>query len=63
MWNNVNLDKYIYIAEKQESVLCFPHFSRKDAWELGQLMVSKILDENMTLAVSIRLVSGFVLFQ
>ena len=59
----MNLDKYISIAEKQESVLRFPHFSRKDAWELGQIMVSRILSENLTASVSIRLSSGFVLFQ
>ena len=57
------LDKYISIVEKQESLLCFPHFDRKDAWELGQLMVARILSENLTLSVSIRLLNGFVLFQ
>jgi len=59
----MNFDKYISTVEKQESLLCFNHFSRKDAWELGQLMVSRILGENMPLSVSIRLTSGFVLFQ
>jgi len=59
----MDLDDYISIVEKQESALYFLHFSRKDAWELGQLMVSRILDENLTLAASIRLTTGFVLFQ
>ena len=59
----MNLDKYISIVEEQESILCFPHFNRKDAWELGQLMVSRLLQENLVLSVSIRLASGFVLFQ
>ena len=59
----MNLDKCISIAEKQESALCFPNFNRKDAWELGQLMASRILEESLPLAVSIRLTSGFVLFQ
>ena len=59
----MNLDKYISIVEKQESALHFPHFNRRDAWELGQLMVSRILSENLILSVSIRLINGFVLFQ
>ena len=59
----MNLDKYISIVEKQESILRFPHFNRRDAWELGQLMVSRILQEKLVLAASIRLTNGFVLFQ
>ena len=59
----MSLDDYISIVEKQESVLCFPHFTRKDAWQLGQLMSSRIIEENLSLAASIRLSSGFVLFQ
>ena len=57
------MDKYISIVEKQESILCFPRFNRKDAWELGQLMVSRILEERLILSVSVRLATGFVLFQ
>jgi len=57
------IDECISIVEKQESILRFPHFNRKDAWELGQLMVSRLFDDAITLSVSIRLASGFVLFQ
>jgi len=59
----MTLDKYISIVEEQESILCFPHFNRKDAWELGQLMASRILDEKLALAAGIRLAAGFILFQ
>ena len=59
----MNLDDYISIAEKQEELLRFSRFDRKAAWDLGQLMVSRILRENLALAVSIRLANGFILFQ
>jgi len=59
----MNLDEYIAIAEKQEESLCFSRFNRKDAWELGLLMANRVRDEKLTLAVSVRLVSGFNLFQ
>ena len=59
----MNIDEYISIAEKQENLLRFPHFNRKDAWDLGQLMVSRVFQENLALAVSIRLANGFVVFQ
>ena len=53
----------ISVVEAQESILRFPGFDRKDVWELGQLLVSGVLQENIKLSVSIRLLSGFVLFQ
>jgi len=59
----MNLDKYISIVEKQESVLCFPRFNREDAWELGQQMASRILEEKLVLSASIRLATGLVVFQ
>jgi uncharacterized protein (UPF0303 family) len=59
----MNFDKYISIVEKQESILQFPKFDRKDAWELGLFMASRILQEDLVLAASIRLANGFVLFQ
>ena len=59
----MNIEKNISIVEKQEELLRFPRFGRKDAWELGKLMVSRILEENLVLSVSVRLQSGLVLFQ
>ena len=59
----MNLDKYISIVEEQETILRFPHFSRRDAWELGQLMASRILSENLVLSASIRLANNLIVFQ
>jgi uncharacterized protein (UPF0303 family) len=59
----MNIEDYIEILEQQEYLLRFPHFSRKDAWDLGNIFVSEILDKNYQLAISIRLNNGLVLFQ
>jgi uncharacterized protein (UPF0303 family) len=59
----MDLDTAIKIAERQEELLQFLHFSRKDAWELGKILVSDILERELVLGVSIRLSSGLVLFQ
>jgi uncharacterized protein (UPF0303 family) len=59
----MNVDKYIAIAEKQEELLQFPHFNRQDAWDLGQLLVKRILERRLVLVCSIRLLNGFILFQ
>ncbi|MDR2185665.1 MAG: heme-binding protein [Treponema sp.] len=59
----MNMDKYIALVKKQEELLRFPHFNRQDAWDLGNIFVSEILNKNLELAVSIRLLSGMVLFQ
>ncbi|GHV39792.1 UPF0303 protein [Spirochaetia bacterium] len=59
----MEIDEGIGIVEKQEELLRFTHFSRADVWKLGKELVSKIQDEGFALSVSIRLNSGFVLFQ
>jgi uncharacterized protein (UPF0303 family) len=59
----LDLDSAIKIARQQEEILQFPHFSRIDAWELGKILVDDILERSLTLAVSIRLTSGLVVFQ
>ena len=51
------------IVSEQEKALRFDHFSHKDAWELGQFLVKRIHDNNIDMAVSIRKVSGYILFQ
>ena len=59
----MNIDDYISIVEKQESALHFSGFGRKDAWELGQLMVSRILKEGLKLSASIKMANGLSVFQ
>ena len=59
----MTIDEAISIAEKQEAILRFPHFDRKDAWELGQLMASRIVNESIKLSASIQLTSGLMVFQ
>ena len=51
------------IVSEQEKALLFERFSHKDAWELGQFLVKRIYDNNIEMAVSIRKVSGYILFQ
>jgi uncharacterized protein (UPF0303 family) len=59
----VNYDKFIAIAKKQEELLQFPSFSRQDVWSLGSLMASMVLEQKLPLSISIRSISGLVLFQ
>jgi uncharacterized protein (UPF0303 family) len=59
----LNIDKLITIAEKQEEMLQFPHFNKKDAWDLGNLLVKKSQDEKLSISVSIRLFNGLTIFQ
>ncbi|MDR0600921.1 MAG: heme-binding protein [Treponema sp.] len=56
-------DKLIAIVEKQEELLRFPRFNREDAWKLGNEAAGMILKNGYPLSVSIRLISGLVLFQ
>jgi uncharacterized protein (UPF0303 family) len=59
----MDINEGIAILERQEEELQFSHFNRQDVWKLGKELVSKILEENLPLSVSIRLPSGFTLFQ
>lgn len=59
----LDLDTAIKFAEQQEEILQFPHFSKRDAWELGKILADDILERNLVLGVSIRLASGLILFQ
>ncbi|MFR3881020.1 MAG: heme-binding protein [Lachnospiraceae bacterium] len=51
------------ILKKQEELLQFEHFSNDDAFELGSFMVSYARKHNITIAISIRLNNGCILFQ
>ena len=55
--------KNLSILKKQEELLQFEHFSNDDAFELGSFMVSYARKHNITIAISIRLNNGCILFQ
>jgi uncharacterized protein (UPF0303 family) len=59
----LNIDEGIAIVEGQEEALLFNHFNRQDVRKPGREMADKILEEGLGLAVSIRLLNGFILFQ
>ncbi|MDR2370047.1 MAG: heme-binding protein [Treponema sp.] len=59
----MNIDKLTAVVEKQEELLCFPRFGRKDAWGLGNEAVKIILEHNHPMSVNIRLPSGLTVFQ
>jgi uncharacterized protein (UPF0303 family) len=59
----LGIDDGIAILERQESVLQFNHFNRQDVWMLGREMADKILEEGLGMAVAVRLLNGFTLFQ
>jgi uncharacterized protein (UPF0303 family) len=59
----LGIDEGIGVLEQQEDFLLFKHFNRQDVWKLGKEMTDIILGEGLGLAVSIRLLNGFTLFQ
>jgi uncharacterized protein (UPF0303 family) len=59
----LGIDEGIDILERQEAVLQFNHCNRQDIWRLGKEMADRILEEGLGLAVTIRLLNGFTLFQ
>jgi uncharacterized protein (UPF0303 family) len=59
----MEIDQGISIAEKQEELLQFNHFSRADAWKLGKELVGILQTEGIGLSLSIRLRDGLIIFQ
>lgn len=51
------------VLEKQEALLRFSHFDHSIAWELGCMMVQRAKDQGITIAVSIRMANGSIVFQ
>ena len=51
------------ILEKQEQMLRFEHFCQSDALALGTLMARRAQEADLTVAISIRLGNGVILFQ
>ena len=57
------MDKNIEILKKQEELLQFPIFNHSTAYELGTFMVSCAQKQNITIAISIRMNNGCIIFQ
>ena len=53
----------IEILKKQEEILQFDKFNHDEAYKLGTFMIEYAKKHNVTIAVSIRLANGFVVFQ
>lgn len=51
------------ILEKQEALLRFSRFDRTIAWALGSMMVQRAKEQGITIAVSIRMANGSIVFQ
>lgn len=58
--NFAKLDK---IVREQEALLRFEHFNSRDAWDLGKLMVEEAITEQAEMAICIRKLNGYILFQ
>ena len=58
-----NFVNIIEITTKQEEMLRFDHFSGRDAWDLGSLLVQRAFDRQLDIAISIRKLNGHVVFQ
>ncbi len=58
--NFAKLDK---IVREQEALLRFEHFNSRDAWDLGKLMVEEAIAEQAEMAICIRKLNGYILFQ
>lgn len=57
------MNKKIEILKKQEELLQFPCFNHNTAYELRTFMVSRAQKQNITIAVSIRMNNGCIVFQ
>ena len=51
------------IVKQQEDLLRFPHFTEDDAWDLGVFLAGRVKAAGLEMAISIRKISGHILFQ
>ena len=58
-----NYAQIIEMTKKQEELLRFDHFSSRDAWNLGAFLVQRVFDRGIDMAISIRRMSGYCIFQ
>ncbi|MDT4761594.1 heme-binding protein [Sphaerochaeta sp. PS] len=59
----MELDERLAIVSAQEELLKFETFTHEDAWELGKIFVAEAMDNDLKIAISIKLMSGLTLFQ
>lgn len=59
----MTIDELIAMLEMQEEILQFSHFTNEDAWEVGNIIVAEAKRRRLPVAVSIRLNSGYTVFQ
>ena len=57
------IEEVLNMLEMQEEILQFTHFTNGDAWELGSMMVAEAKLRGLSLAMSIRMNNGFIVFQ
>lgn len=57
------IEEVMEVLSMQEDLLQFTHFTNADAWELGNMLVAEARRLNLTVAISIRLHSGYTVFQ
>jgi uncharacterized protein (UPF0303 family) len=60
---NLTMDEAIKVLEMQEEILQFTHFTNDDAWELGNIIVQAAKKLDVSIATSIRLNNGYIVFQ
>ncbi|MFI3238166.1 MAG: heme-binding protein [Lachnospiraceae bacterium] len=51
------------VVEKQEEAFVFEQFTHEDAWKLGNIIVEVARRRKFSPAISIRLMSGYTVFQ
>ena len=50
-------------AKQQEDLIRFDHFTEEDTWKLGVFMTERVYSQGLEMAISIRKLSGHILFQ
>ena len=58
-----NYAQIMAIAKEQEDLLRFDRFTADDAWDLGSFLVSRVRSAGIEMAISIRKLTGHILFQ
>ncbi len=59
----MDINTAVEIGTTQEELLIFNQFTNEDAFDLGNLIVKHGREQNLPIAVSIRLSNGYVVYQ